>query len=83
MKRKTKKEAKKTEDGIVRRLARNGLIAVHVHNYIWAPLPPGDRVAVRHPDGFEQKNDEGNGLFMIPEKCLYGMPSAAREWSKT
>ena len=39
-------------------------------------------MAVRYPDGFEQQDDEGNELFMILEKCLYGMPSAAREWSK-
>ena len=50
--------------------------------YTWAPLPPGDKVAVRYPDGFEKKDDQGNELFMILEKCLYGMPSAAREWSK-
>ena len=38
-------------------------------------------MAVRYPDGFEQQDDECNELFMILEKCLYGMPSAAREWS--
>ena len=39
-------------------------------------------MAVRYPDGFERKDDEGNEFFMILEKCLYDMPSAAREWSK-
>ena len=72
------------------RLLQSLRVNLHLHNlawdvkmaYTWAPLPPGDRVAVRYPDGFEQEDDEGNELFMILEKCLYGMPSAAREWSK-
>ena len=51
---------------------------IHGHHYHLETV----RVAVRYPDGFERKDDEGNELFMILEKCLYGMPSTAREWSK-
>ena len=65
-------------------------VNLHLHNlawdikmaYTWAPLPPGERVAVIRPDGFKHMNDKGEETYLILEKCLYGMPSAARGWGK-
>ena len=50
--------------------------------YTWAPLPPGERIAVLYPEGFKSRNDKGEELYMILEKNLYGMPSAGRGWQK-
>ena len=49
--------------------------------YTWAPLPPGERVAVEYPDGFKPgPGPNGETLYMVLERNLYGMPSAARGW---
>ena len=56
--------------------------------YTWAPLPPGQRIAVIYPEGFQRppvvnpKTGEAEEVFMVLEKNLYGMPSAGRGWSK-
>ena len=51
--------------------------------YTWAPLPPGERIAVVYPDGFKKRDERtGEELFLVLEKNLYGMPNAARGWSK-
>lgn len=50
--------------------------------YTWAPLPPGERIAVVYPDGFKRQDSDGNELFAVLEKNLYGMPNAARGWGQ-
>jgi len=72
------------------RLLQAMMVNLHLENltwdikqaYTWAPLPPGERIAVIYPDGFKRTDDHGNELFMILERNLYGMPSAARGWGK-
>ena len=51
--------------------------------YTWAPLPPGERIAVVYPEGFKRSDPNGEELFLVLEKNLYGLPSASRGWSKT
>jgi len=52
--------------------------------YTWAPLPPGERIAVVYPDGFKQRHPQTNEeMFLILEANLYGLPSAGRGWAKT
>jgi len=50
--------------------------------YLWAPLPPGELIALRYPDGF-RKYHNGEETFIVMRKNLYGHPAAARAWSKT
>jgi site-specific DNA-cytosine methylase len=50
--------------------------------YTWAPLPPGERIAVVMPEGFKSRDSDGNELFAVLEKNLYGMPNAARGWGQ-
>ena len=50
--------------------------------YTWAPLPPGERIAVRYPDGFKRTDDQGNELYLVLEANLYGMPNVPHGWSK-
>ena len=62
-----------------KRLLQSLRVNLHLHNltwdvkmaYTWAPLPPGDRVAVRYPDGFEIQNlapsaECRQGLLVLP-----------------
>ena len=51
--------------------------------YTWAPLPPGERLAVVFPEGFKSHHPvTGEELFLMLEANLYGLPSASRGWSK-
>ena len=50
--------------------------------YTWADLPRGERIAVVYPSGFRRYNDDGEELFAVLEKNLYGMPNAARGWGQ-
>ena len=50
--------------------------------YTWAPLPPGERIAVVYPDGFKRYDANGDELFLVLERNLYGLPSAGRGWGK-
>ena len=50
--------------------------------YTWAPLPKGERVAVIYPDGFKRTNAQGDELYLVLERNLYGMPSASRGWGQ-
>ena len=50
--------------------------------YTWAPLPPGERIAIVYPDGFKRHDENGEELFAVLEHNLYGMPSAGRGWGK-
>ena len=50
--------------------------------YTWAPLPPGERIAIIYPDGFKRHDENGEELFAVLEHNLYGMPSAGRGWGK-
>ena len=45
--------------------------------YLWAPLPPGELIALRYPDGF-RKYHNGEETFIVMRKNLYGHPAAAR-----
>ena len=67
------------------------MVQLHLHNiaydicqaYTWAPLPPGQRIAVVYPDGFKRRCPKtGEELYAILEYNLYGMPSAGRGWSE-
>ena len=72
------------------RLLQAMMVNLHLHNltwdvkqaYTWATLPPGERIAVVYPEGFKRYDKDGNELFLVLEKNLYGMPSAARGWGK-
>ena len=49
--------------------------------YCTADLPPGELIALRLPDGFQQTDTEtGEPLFGILRKNLYGHPSAMRTY---
>ena len=52
--------------------------------YTWAPVEPGERIAVEYPSGFKRfdPNHPNEPLYLILERNLYGMPSAGRGWSK-
>jgi hypothetical protein len=50
--------------------------------YTWAPLPEGERIAVVYPEGFKRTNEDGEELYCVLEKNLYGMPNAARGWGQ-
>ena len=50
--------------------------------YTWAPLQPGERIAVVYPHGLKQYGPDGQELYAVLEKNLYGMPNAARGWGK-
>jgi len=49
--------------------------------YCWAELEAGDCICVEYPRGFERYGSNGEKLYMILEKNLYGAPNAARNWS--
>jgi len=51
--------------------------------YLHAELPPGKLIAVKYPDGFKRYNEDGEELFMLLKKNIYGHPAASRAWSKT
>lgn len=51
--------------------------------YTHADLPDGKRIALKYPPGFERFDEDGNPLYMLLLKNLYGHPAASRAWSKT
>jgi site-specific DNA-cytosine methylase len=51
--------------------------------YCWAPLPPGDLIAVRYPPGLKKFHSETKEeMYMILRKNLYGHPAAGRAWGE-
>ena len=65
-------------------------VNLHLHNltwdisqaYTWAPLQPGERIAIVYPEGFKRYHEvTGEELFLLLERNLYGAPSAGRGWS--
>ena len=48
--------------------------------FCWADLPPGDQIALGYPEGYKQFDKDGNPLFMILRKNLYGHPAAGRQY---
>ena len=65
-------------------------VNLHLHNltwdisqaYTWAPIQPGERIAVVYPEGFKRYHEvTGEELFLLLERNLYGAPSAGRGWS--
>ena len=49
--------------------------------YCRAPLPEGEQIPVRYPDGFKRKCPKtGRQCFMLLQKSLYGHPAAGRYW---
>ena len=50
--------------------------------YCWAKVPPGELIALSYPEGYRRVNDQGEELYMIMRKNLYGHPAAARAWTK-
>jgi hypothetical protein len=54
-----------------------------VKAYCWAPLPPGDLIAVKYPPGLKKYDPiTGEELYMVLRKNLYGHPAAGRSWGK-
>ena len=51
--------------------------------YTRADLPPGKKIALIYPDGFKRYDENGNELYMLLQKNLYGHPAASRAWSFT
>ena len=51
--------------------------------YCWAELSNDQLIALKYPPGFERYDADGNPLYMVCRKNLYGHPGAARAWSKT
>ena len=51
--------------------------------YCWANLPPGELIALRYPDGYQQYDPDTNEeLYIIMRKNLYGHPSAGRTFAQ-
>lgn len=50
--------------------------------YCQASMPENEQVAVRYPQGFTRRNSEGEELFMLLVRNLYGHPSGGRHWEK-
>ena len=51
--------------------------------YCWADLPPGELIALKYPETFQQVHPEtGEELFIIMRKNLYGHPAAGRTFGK-
>jgi hypothetical protein len=54
-----------------------------VKAYCWAPMPPGDLIAVKYPAGLKKYDPvTGEERYMILRKNLYGHPAAGRTWGK-
>lgn len=51
--------------------------------YTRSELPPGKLIALKYPIGYRRKNKDGEELYMLLKKNLYGHPAAARAWAKT
>ena len=51
--------------------------------YCWAEVPDNELFALKCPKGFERFDKDGNPLYMVVRKNLYGAPGASRAWSKT
>ena len=49
--------------------------------YINADVPPEGQVPVQFEKALRQYDDEGNELFKILRKCLYGSPTATRRFT--
>ena len=50
--------------------------------YCWADVPPGELIALSYPDGYKRTDENGEELFMVMRKNLYGHPAAARAWER-
>ena len=50
--------------------------------YCWAKVPPGELIALSYPEGYRRMNEQGEELFMVMRKNLYGHPGAARAWTR-
>lgn len=50
--------------------------------YCQADLPADQQIAIRYPEGFRRYGEDGEELFMILRKNLYGHPAAGRTWEK-
>jgi len=49
----------------------------------WAESPPGQLMALKHPEGFELCDKHGEPLCMVCRENLHGHPAASGNWSKT
>ena len=51
--------------------------------YCWANLPPGELIALRYPDGYQQYDPDTNEeSHIIMRKNLYGHPFAGRTFAQ-
>ena len=50
--------------------------------YCWSPLPKNEWIACRMPKPFREFDEQGNELYGIVKKNLYGAPPAGRNWGK-
>lgn len=48
--------------------------------YCWAELPQDKWMLASYPDGLQRTNDNGEDLYMIVKKNLYGGPASGRNW---
>ena len=51
--------------------------------YCWADLPKDQWLIASYPVGFEKYNDDGEAMYMVIPKALYGAPPAGRIWGLT
>ena len=45
-------------------------------------IPPGELIALSYPEGYRKASEQGDALFMIMRKNLYGHPAAVRAWTR-
>ena len=50
--------------------------------YTRSELPPGKLIALKYPIGYRRRNPDGEELYMLLKKNLYGHPAAARAWAR-
>jgi hypothetical protein len=50
--------------------------------YCWAEVPSSDLFAIKYPKGFERFDKDGNPLYAVVRRNLYGSPAASRAWSQ-
>jgi len=50
--------------------------------FCWAEVPDGDQIALEYPEGYKRYTADGEPMYMILRKNLYGHPAAGRQYGK-
>lgn len=50
--------------------------------YCQAMMPDSQLISIRYPEGFRRYDNDGQELFMLLRRNLYGHPAAGRIWEK-